>query len=177
MLAESAISGRIYNGGGRAVALSRAGAQITTLPFAADETYRFAGLSAGTYRVTVAGTQVMSAPITLTGTDSVTVDLTAPAVRQVLAHYVLFGPADQPATRAYLLLAEEYLLTFALSFGFLPEEAGGAARVTILAGFDAVDAAIEGRLTAAGISVQRIAGSVAEVAAALAGRVAAGKAY
>ena len=119
----------------------------------------------------------MSAPITLTGTESVTVDLTAPIVERALAHYVLFGPADQPATRAYLLLAQEYLLTFAPSFGFRPEEAVGASRVTILAGLDAVDAEVERRLTAAGITVHRIAGSVAEVAAALAARVAAGKPF
>jgi hypothetical protein len=175
--AESAVSGRIRNGAGHTLSLTRNGAQIATSPVAADETYRFAGLSAGTYRIAVAGTQIISAPVTLTGTDTVTVDLVAPAAGQVLAHYVLFGPADQPATRAYLLLAQEYLLAFAPSFGFRAEEAAGADKVTILAGFDAVDAAAEGRLTAAGIAVQRIAGSVAEVAAALAARIAAGKPF
>ena len=173
--AESAIAGRIHNGVGRTLWLTRDGAQIATLPVAADEFYRFAGLPAGTYRIVVAGTPVISAPITLSGTDSVTVDLTAPALGQALPHYVLFGPANQPATRAYLLLAQEYLLAFAPSFGFRAEEAAGADMVTILAGLDAVDAAAEGRLMAAGITVQRIAGSVAEVAAALAARIAAGK--
>jgi len=177
VLAESVISGRIHNGIGRTLSLTRDGAQIATLPVAADETYRFAGLLAGTYRITVVGTQIISAPITLTGIDTATVDLIAPVVGQALAHYVLFGPADQPATRAYLLLAQEYLLAFAPSFGFRAEEAAGADKVTILAGFDAVDAAAEGRLTAAGIAVQRIAGSVAEVAAALAARMAAGKPF
>jgi hypothetical protein len=148
-----------------------------TLPVAADETYRFAGLPAGTYRIAIAGTQIVSAPITLMGTDTMTVDLSAPVVGQALAHYVLFGPADQPATRAYLLLAQEYLLAFAPSFGFRIEEAIRADKVTILAGLDSVDVAAEGRLTAAGIAVQRIAGSVAEVAAALAARIAAGKPF
>ena len=175
VLAESVIAGRIHNGLGRTLWLTRDSAQIATLPVAADKSYRFAGLPAGTYRIAVAGTQVISAPITLTGTDGVRVDLTAPAVGQALPHYVLFGPSNQPATRAYLLLAQEYLLTFAPSFGFRPEEAAGASRVTILAGLDAVDAEVERHLTAAGISVQRIAGSAAEVAAALAMRVAAGK--
>ncbi len=177
LLAESVISGRIHNGVGRTLSLTRDGAQIATLPVAADETYRFAGLPAGTYRVAVAGTQIISAPITLSGTNTTAVDLTAPAVGQALAHYVLFGPSDQPATRAYLLLAQEYLLAFAPAFGFRPDEAAGAEKVTILAGPDAVDAAAEGRLTAAGIAVQRIAGSVAEVAAALAARIAAGKPF
>jgi hypothetical protein len=175
--AESVIAGRIHNGVGRILWLTRDGAQIATLPVAADESYRFAGLPAGTYRIAVAGTPVISAFITLTGMDSVTVDLTAPALGQALPHYVLFGPANQPATRAYLLLAQEYLLTFAPSFGFRPEEAVGASRVTILAGLDAVDAEVEHHLTAAGITVQRIAGSVAGVAAALAARVAAGKPF
>jgi hypothetical protein len=174
LLAESVISGRIRNGVGHTLSLTRDGVPITTSPVAADENYRFAGLSAGTYRIAVAGTQIMSAPVTLTGTDTVTVDLVAPVAGQALAHYVLFGPADQPATRAYLLIAQEYLLTFAPSFGFRPEEAVGASRVTILAGLDAVDNEVERHLTAAGITVQRIAGSVAEVAAALAVRVAAG---
>jgi hypothetical protein len=177
VLAESVISGRIHNGVGRTLSLTRDGAQIVTLPVAADETYRFAGLPAGAYRIAIAGTQIVSAPITLMGTDTMTVDLSAPVVGQVLAHYVLFGPADQPATRAYLLLAQEYLLAFAPSFGFRIEEAIRADKVTILAGLDSVDVAAEGRLTAAGIAVQRIAGSVAEVAAALAARIAAGKPF
>ena len=177
LLAESAISGRIRNGAGHTVSLTRDGAQIATSPVAADETYRFAGLPAGTYRITVVGTQIISAPITLTGIDTATIDLIAPVVGQALAHYVLFGPADQPATRAYLLIAQEYLLTFAPSFGFRPEEAAGASRVTILAGLDAVNAEVERHLTAAGITVQRISGSVTEVAAALAVRVAAGKPF
>jgi hypothetical protein len=177
VLADSVIAGRIRNGVGRTLWLTRDGAQIATLPVAADESYRFTGLPAETYRVAVAGTQIISAPSTLTGTDTVTVDLTAPAAGQALPHYVLFGPADQPATRAYLLLAQEYLLAFAPTFGFRPEEAVGAGRVTILAGLDAVAAEAEGRLTAAGIPVQRIAGSVAEVSAALAARVASGKPF
>jgi len=175
--AASVIAGRIHNGIGRTLWLTRDGAQIATLPVAADESYRFADLPAGTYRIAVAETPVMSAFITLAGMDSVTVDLTAPALGQALPHYVLFGPANQPATRAYLLLAQEYLLAFAPSFGFRPEEAVGASRVTILAGLDAVDAEVARHLTAAGITVQRISGSVAEVAAALAVCVAAGKPF
>jgi len=177
VLAESVISGHIHNGTGRTLWLTRDGAQIATLPVAADETYRFAGLTAGTYRVAVAGTQVVSSPITLTGTDTAAVDLIAPAAGQSLAHYVLFGPADQSASRAYLLLAQDYLLAFEPSFGFRVEEAAGAGMVTILAGLDAVDAEAEGHLAAAGIAVQRIAGSVAEIAAALAARVASGKPF
>ncbi len=177
VLAESVIAGHVHNGVGRTLWLTRDGVQIATLSVGADETYQFAGLTAGTYRVAVAGTQAVSSPIALTGTDTVTVDLIAPAAGQSLAHYVLFGPADQSATRAHLLLAQDYLLAFEPSFGFRPEEAAGAGMVTILASVNAVDAEVEGQLAAAGIPVQRIAGSVAEVAAALAARVAGGKPF
>ena len=177
VLAESVISGRVHNGAGRTLALTRGGMQFATQTVAADETYRFTGLPAGTYFLAVVGTQTVSAPITVTGTDTVAVDLVAPAADRALAHYVLFGPADQPATRVYLVLAQEYLLTFTPSFGFRAEEAASASRVTILASLDVVDATAEGRLAAAGIAVQRIAGSVAEVAAALTARIAAGKPF
>ncbi len=177
VLAESVISGHIRNGAGRTLWLTRDGAQIATLPVAADETYRFTDLTAGIYRVGVAGTQVVSPPIKLTGADTATVDLIAPVAAQPLAHYVLFGPADQSATRVYMLLAQDYLLAFEPSFGFRPEEAAGAGMVTILAGLDGVGADIESQLTAAGIPVQRIAGSVTEIAAALAARVSRGKPF
>ena len=177
VFAESVITGHVRHGAGRTLWLTRDGAQIAALPVAADETYRFTGLTAGTYQVTVAETQVVSAPIMLMGTDTATVDLIVPVVGQTLAHYVLFGPADQSASRAYLLLAQDYLLAFKPSFGFRVEEAAGADMVTILAGLDAVDVEVEGDLVAVGIAVQRIAGSVAEIAAALAARVANGKPF
>jgi len=177
VLAESVISGHVRNGAGRTLWLTRDGAQITTQPVAADESYRFTGLTAGTYRVAVAGTHVVSSPVTLTGTDSATIELIAPAAGQSMPHYVLFGPAAQSATKAYLLLAQDYLLVFEPSFGFRIEEAAGAGMVTILAGLDAVDAAVESRLAAAGIPVQRITGSVAEIAAALKARVTSGKPF
>ena len=177
VLAESVVSGHVRNGVGRTLWLTRDGVQVATLPVAADETYRFTDLTAGTYRVAVAGTQAVSSPITLVGTDSATVDLIAPAAGQSLAHYVLFGPADQSATQVYLLLAQDYLLTFEPSFGFRPEETAGAGMVSILAGLDEVSAEVEGDLAAAGVPVQRITGSVTEIAAALAARVASGKPF
>ena len=177
VLAESVISGRVRNGVGRTLLLTRAGIQVATQAVAADETYRFADLVAGMYQVAVAGTQVVSASITLTGTDAATVDLIVPAADQPVAHYVLFGPADDSASWVHSLLAQDYLLAFKPSFGFRPEEAAGAGMVTILAGVDAVAAEVENQLKAAGIPVQRITGSVAEVAAALAARVASGKPF
>jgi hypothetical protein len=177
VLAESTISGRVRNGAGRTLWLTRDGTQIATQTVASDETYRFSGLVAGTYRVAVAGTQAVSAPITVTGTDAATVDLIAPAADQQIAHYVLFGPADQSASWVYLLLAQDYFLAFGPTFGFRPAEAEGAGMVTILAGTDAVGADVESRLAALGIPVQRIAGGAAEIAAVLAARIAAGEPF
>ena len=89
-----------------------------------------------------------------------------------IALYVLFGAAEQPATAVNLLLAQEYLLTFRPAFGFNPTEAAGASRVTIIADEKAVSAQIVADLTAAGAAVERISGTTAEVAAALAERMA-----
>jgi hypothetical protein len=96
----------------------------------------------------------------------------APAGGKSIAHYVLFGPAEQPATGVMLLLAQEYLLTIHPAFGFNPAEAAGAGRVTIIADETSVGAQIAADLTAAGATVERISGTTAEVAAALADRVA-----
>jgi hypothetical protein len=89
-----------------------------------------------------------------------------------IAHYVLFGPAEQPATAVHLLLAQEYLLTFRPAFGFNPVEAAGASRVTIIADEKSVGAQIVTDLTAAGATVERISGSAAEMASILAERMA-----
>ncbi len=113
----------------------------------------------------------------LDGTNSVSVDLVAPALNKPLAHYVLFGPPDRPATRVHLLLAQEYLLAFGPTFGFSQNDAHNASLVTIIAGTDAVSTQVEADLAADGAPVQRIAGSVTEVAATLAAHVASGKAF
>ena len=89
-----------------------------------------------------------------------------------IAYYVLFGPAEQPATAVNLLLAQEYLLAFRPAFGFNPAEAAGASRVTIIADEKSVGAQIAVDLKAAGATVERISGTAAEVADALAERLA-----
>jgi hypothetical protein len=185
VLAESTIAGHVRNGAGRTLSLTQDGAEVATGqkcgPFyqavAADETYRFTGLTAGAFRVAIAGTPVVSPVATLDGTNSVTADLVAPALNKPLAHYVLFGPPDRPATRANLLLAQEYLLAFGPSFGFSQKDARNASLVTIIAGADAVSTQVEADLDAGGTPVQRIAGSVTEVAAALAAHVTSGRAF
>jgi hypothetical protein len=176
-LAESVLSGRVRNGAGRTVILERDNEPVASALVEADESYRFANLPAGTYRVVVEGTPVRSGPVVLDGLNTGVADLVAPKAGKLLPYYVLFGPADQPATQANLLLAQEFLLTFGPTFGFSPEEAANAGMVTIIADTQAVSRQVELELGLDGTPVQRIAGSVAEVAAALAARVAAGQPF
>lgn len=177
VLAESVIAGRVRNGAGRTLRLLQEAAEVATTEVAADEMYRFTGLAAGEYRVAIAGTAVGSALLAVDGVCEVTADLLAPAADKSLAHYVLFGPANDPVALANLLLAEDYLLAFKPSFGLSPAEAAGAGLVTIIAGVDAVSAEIESQLATEGALVQRIAGTVEDVAAQLAARIAAGQAF
>ncbi len=177
VLAESVIAGRVRNGAGRTVRLVREDVEVSETIVAEDESYRFDNLAAGVYCVLVADTHVGSPPIALDGVQTATVDLLAPAPGKPLTHYVLFGPAGHPATRANLLLAQEYLLAFKPTFGFSPEEAAKAGMVTIIADEEQVSAQVADALAADGVPVQRIAGSVDQVAEALAARIAARQAF
>ena len=176
-LRESIISGRVANGAGRTVALLKETSEVATKVVAADETFRFTGLEAGTYRVVLTGTQVVSEALTLNGANAATVDLVAPAPGKPIAHYVLLGPSDRPRTRANLLLAQDFMLAFTPVFGFSAVEAGAASSVTIIGAPEEVSADTEKQLVGGGATVQRIAGTAGEVAAALAARITAGRAF
>jgi hypothetical protein len=176
-LKQSVIRGRVRNGAGRTVALLANGAEAATQTVAADETFRFAGLQAGTYRVAVAGTNVVSGELKVDGVNEATTELIAPAAGKPLQHYALFGEADSPRTRANLLMAQDYILAFKPAFGFSAAEARSAASVTIIGGTADVSAETEAELRSAGATVQRVAGSVAQVAGALAARIASGRAF
>ena len=176
-LRESTISGRVTNGAGRTVALLKDTVEIATEVVAADETYRFTGLEAGTYRVVISGTQVASEALSLNGANAVTADLVAPAPGKSITHYVLFGPSDRPRTRTNLMLALDYISTFTPMFGFNPEEAGASSSVTIIGTLDEVSADAEKQFVADGATVQRITGSAEQVADALAARIKAGRAF
>jgi hypothetical protein len=99
----------------------------------------------------------------------------ASAAEKSLGHYVLFGPPAQPSTRADLLLCQEYLLAFGPCFGFSASEAAVAGLVTIVGDTAAVSQQVEESLRTGGATVQRISGSVGEVARALASRITAGR--
>ncbi len=109
--------------------------------------------------------------------DSLAGDAATQATGKPLEHYVLFGPAAQPATRAHLLLAQSFLQAFTPAFGFSPSEAATASEVTIIADSALVSADAEAALLAGGARVQRIAGSPEAVAAVLEQKVADGKAF
>lgn len=175
--AGSVLLGRVRNGAGRSVQLTRDGEEVASQTVALDEKYRFDGLAAGIYRLAVAGTQAISPAIVLDGLNEAVTDLVAPSLSKPLLHYVLFAPADQPATRVNLLLAQDYLLAFGPSFGFDVAAARCASQVTIIADQVGVSAQAEADLAADGTVVQRIVGSVEEVAAALAARVARGQPF
>jgi len=171
----STVAGQVRNGTGRTLILECAGAQVASQVIGDEQTYRFTGLAAGDYRLGVAGTPVRSESLALNGSNTLSADLAAPALAKPLAHYVLFGPAAEPGTHANLLLAQDFLLAFGPAFGFSADEAASAGIVTIIAGTAQVSQAVQDRLAAGGCVVQRIAGTAAEVAAALAARVAAGQ--
>lgn len=177
VLKQSAVAGRVRYGAGRTVALLANGSEAATQTVAADETFRFAGLPAGTYRVTVAGTNVVSGELKVDGVNEATTELIAPAAGKPMQHYALFGEVDSPRSRAHLLLAQDYILTFKPAFGFSATEARSAASVTIIGGTAEISAETEAELRAAGATVQRISGSVSEVAATLAARITSGRAF
>jgi hypothetical protein len=177
VLAESVIRGHVRNGLGRSVTLLRGGEAVANQTVASDETFYFSGLLAGEYRVAVDGTSIVSGPLVVDGTNSASAELIVPTAGKTLGHYLLFGPADHPATEANLLLAREYILRFQSSFGFSAVEAAAAGMVTIIAAEDAVSPETAADLAADGTPVERIAGTVEDVAGALASRVASGVAF
>ncbi len=177
VLRQSVISGKVRGGAGRTVYLLKGTLETATQAITAEETYKFTGLEAGAYRVALQGTQVASEVLNVNGVNAATADLVAPAQGRVIEHYVLFGPYDKPRTRASLLLALDYILAFKATFGFSVAEAQSAASVTIVGADEDVSLDTEKQLTEAGGTVQRITGTVEEVAAALAARVAGGRAF
>ena len=73
-------------------------------------------------------------------------------------HYVLFGPPDHFATNVYLSLLKNQLTH--VRYGFNPEEASAASRVTILASPDVVPMELDASLQAKGIPVNRVYGDL-----------------
>ncbi len=87
----SAVAGRVRNGAGRTIALTGPGGEQTT-QVAADGAYRFEGLAAGIYRVSLPGSDVAQDGIVLDGHNRATVDLALPPqAASVIAGTVAHG--------------------------------------------------------------------------------------
>jgi len=80
------------------------------------------------------------------------------AVKKVFPHYVLFGAPEDGETQANMIIALGYILRFRPAFGFKPEEAALAERVTIIGSTDQISYDIQDRLEEAGCWVHRIEG-------------------
>jgi hypothetical protein len=73
---KSVIKGTVINGVGRTIVLSSEGQMVASQVIGADGSYRFANLPAGSFAVTVSGTDVSQTNIRTDGTNVVTVNLT-----------------------------------------------------------------------------------------------------
>ncbi len=171
-----AIEGWVHNGAGRTViALLDGAVAVGRAVVAADESFRIAGLAAGSYVVAVEGSSVLSQAIVLAAGATETLELTlptseVPALERPIAHYVLLGPVNQPGERANFFLAADYIAHFRAAFGYSLVDAVQAARVTIIG--DGYGPAELAELLEAGVQVERIGGSPEALRANLAARIA-----
>jgi len=162
--ARSVIRGRVLEAEGApepkvAVQLRMEGSLIAETHTAADGSYAFTDLVAGTYEVFLPA-QGISRPVTVDGQAEVKLDIVLPAEvpEKVIAHYLLFGQPEAPGTRINLLLAQDYLRRSGATAGFSVDEAAKARRVTIVGDERAVSAADEAALREAGCEVTRLDG-------------------
>jgi len=162
--ARSAIRGRVLDAEGTpqpdvAVQLRMEESVIAETHTAADGSYAFTELAAGTYEVFLPA-QEISRPVTVDGVAEVELDIVLPAEvpEKVIAHYLLFGQPGAPGTRTNLLLALDYLRRSGATAGFSVSEAAKAQRVTIVGDETAVSAADEAALREAGCEVTRLDG-------------------
>ncbi|MCB0232129.1 MAG: carboxypeptidase regulatory-like domain-containing protein, partial [Anaerolineae bacterium] len=159
------------NGAGRRVLLTLDGEIVGQTNVDAAGEYRFENVAAGVYVLVVEGAGVYSSPVTVDGSQAVTVNLVVrpplPAGK-VMERYVLFGTATSPRTAVYLSQVRDVLVAHQPTFGFDAEEATHAQQVVIIGELQDVSQDTEDALIAAESDVERIQGNAAEVAAALA---------
>lgn len=86
---------------------------------------------------------------------------------RAIEHYVLFGPRDHFATKVYLPLLMNRLLEANVTFGFNPDEAFHAKRITILASPDVLPTALDESFQQQGIVVQRVHGNLEQIKTAI----------
>ena len=97
--------------------------------------------------------------------ESAAPSLAAAGFAKTIEHYVLFGPREHFATRVYLPLLMNQLLESNVTFGFNPQEAFHAERVTILASPDVLPTDLDASYQAQGIAVQRVHGDLERIKA------------
>ncbi len=171
------LQGRVLNANGTPrpytlVRLLKGTAEVQRVESDAKGVFRFAGLGAGSYAISVGDGEPIARDVVVSDDATVVRDVTVPGgPPKVLAHYVLFAPppaAGQPGSaeaRLLLGLAAHYFAGD-VAGGFGLEEAKSATRVTIVG--DRVPASAESTLTAAGCQVARVNGDGYTLANALA---------
>jgi hypothetical protein len=145
---------------GLKVWLQAQGEACGTTATAADGTFTFDELCAGTYQVLLpeAGTV---RTVSIDGlSDAELGDITVARERpeKVIGHYLLFGESTAIGTRTNLLLALDALRRLGATAGFALQDASRSTRVTIVGDLDAVSALDEAALREAGCEVDRLAG-------------------
>ncbi|MCX6029730.1 MAG: carboxypeptidase regulatory-like domain-containing protein [Chloroflexi bacterium] len=170
------IQGRVLTADGQpqndvTVRLLRDAAETARTQADATAAFSFTELAASVYALAVGDGAPLVTDIRLAENAIVTADITLPAPRKLLAHYLLFGqttddgrPTTNAETKLALALAAEYLRRTGASGGFSVGDASQAAQVTIVG--DTVSAADEQALTSAGCQVRRLEGDGYAVAAA-----------
>lgn len=173
ILSESRVAGRVRGGAGRVIVLEgplteAIAAEVRTTTVAADETYSFDDLMAGSYRATLRDTEPptgsgqIHSGIALDGANSVRVDfgLDALGPGKALDHYLLVGSVAR--SKDDFLTVLRYVARFRPLVGSDEAEARRARHVTILGGVSAVSALAEQGLRLSGCQVQRIDSDFAE---------------
>jgi len=139
---------------------------------AADGSYSFGELPAGTYGVSLPDAGI-AVEVSVDGTDLVSVpDFLLPCLdaERVIDHYLLLGSPEDSASLTDFLLVLETLQRCGVTAGFSVEAAASRARrVTIVGDSQAVSAEDEAMLREAGCAVDRIDGDSFELEVKLAG--------
>jgi hypothetical protein len=168
--ASSVLSGVVSNGDGRTLLLTRDGETVNSLLLDTGGAYRFETLAAGTYVLAVEGTDVRSAPVSLDGTGSATMNLEVPdgpPPDKFVEHFLLFGPPESSRTVVHLKAAGRYLMEQRPTFGFRAQDASRARHVILIGAPEDISQETEQSLQQAGCQVRRIQGTPEEIAAAL----------
>ncbi len=164
--ADSAIYGKVKGGANQAVVLERDQTEVARMEIGADDSYRFSGLEAGSYRVTVPTLGLWGETVTLDGSNEVHVDLAGSSSSgtdggsqaKPIAHYLLFGDPSAPGSATRYAIALPHVLRLGVTFGYHVDDAVQAKRVTIIGGTEAVSVEAETELREAGCTVERLPG-------------------